>query len=98
MFRITDLTYGPSKPIISNDVKDVRDIILSITNSEVEADLAYQAVCGMTFGGNYGAPDFKIECIHDNEASEPVFTAGDLVYVIERDEDNIPVDVSGYQK
>ena len=96
MFRVTNLTCTPPYTAVTDSTEGVRDIIFDITGKVQTAGCAARASIVLLPGDTLANEQWQIECIHDDEAAEPVFTAGDLVYVIERDEDNIPVDVSGY--
>lgn len=66
MFIVTQFTAG--RPVIyrMNDVKDIRDLVLGITGSEVEADRAYRRVCDMGFGGIFLSNKYAVECARDN--------------------------------
>lgn len=71
MFIITDCTRPTPQDIVCNDVKDLRDIVMAITDSDVCADAAYNAVCNMTFGDSYIlSPYLAIDCVHDHEVQD----------------------------
>ena len=70
MFILTDCTRPTPQNIVCNDVKDLRDIVLGITDDDTIADAAYNAVCNMTFGDSYMVnPLFAIECVQDHEVA-----------------------------
>lgn len=66
MFIVTEFTAGRPISYRKNDVKDIRDLVLAITNSETKADRAYLRACDMGFGGFFLENKFAIECVHDN--------------------------------
>lgn len=71
MFILTDCTRPTPQDIVCNDVKDLRDIVLGITDDDAIADAAYNAVCNMTFGDSYMVnPLFAIDCVHDHEVQD----------------------------
>lgn len=71
MFIITDCTRPTPQDIVCNDVKDLRDIVLGITDDDAIADAVYNAVCNMTFGDSYIlSPYLAIDCIHDHEVQD----------------------------
>lgn len=96
MYRVTNLMCTPPSTVVTDSTEDVRDIIFDITGKAQTAGCAARASIVLLPGDTLANEQWRIECVHDGEADEPVFTAGDLVYIIERDEDSIPVDVSGY--
>lgn len=67
MFVIEYEQYGVEKKTVSTDVKDVRDIILGITNNSRTADEAYEWVCNASFGDGFANQKYKFEivCIYD---------------------------------
>lgn len=68
MFILTDCTRPTPQDIVCNDVKDLRDIVLGITDDDAIADAVYNAVCNMTFGDSYIlSPYLAIDCVHDHE-------------------------------
>ena len=70
MFILTDCTRPTPQDIVCNDVKDLRDIVLGITDDDTIADATYNAVCNMTFGDSYMVnPLFAMDCVRDNEVA-----------------------------
>ena len=70
MFILTDCTKSFPNDIVCNDVKDLRNIVLGITDDDTIADAAYNAVCHMTFGDSYMVnPLFAIDCVRDHEVA-----------------------------
>ena len=70
MFILTDCTRPTPQDIVCNDVKDLRDIVLGITDDDTIADATYNAVCNMTFGDSYMVnPLFAIDCVRDHEVA-----------------------------
>ena len=70
MFILTDCTKSFPNDIVCNDVKDLRNIVLGITDDDTIADAAYNAVCNMTFGDSYMVnPLFAIDCVRDHEVT-----------------------------
>ena len=66
MFLITDLTVNPPRTTRSNDMKDVHDIILGITDAEDIAGDALAIMSYMNIGCTYTfGPYFKIRCINN---------------------------------
>lgn len=71
MFIITDCTRPTPQDIVCNDVKDLRDIVLGITDDDAIADAVYNAVCNMTFGDSYIlSPYLAIDCVRDHEVQD----------------------------
>ena len=71
MFILTDCTRPTPQDIVCNDVKDLRDIVLGITDDDAIADAVYNAVCNMTFGDSYIlSPYLAIDCIRDYEVQD----------------------------
>ena len=71
MFILTDCTKSLPNDIVCNDVKDMRDIVLGITDDDAIADAVYNAVCHMTFGDSYIlSPYLAIDCVHDHEVQD----------------------------
>lgn len=71
MFILTDCTRPTPQDIVCNDVKDLRDIVLGITDDDAIADAVYNAVCNMTFGDSYIlSPYLAIDCVHDHEVQD----------------------------
>ena len=71
MFILTDCTKSFPNDIVCNDVKDLRNIVLGITDDDTIADAAYNAVCNMTFGDSYMVnPLFAIDCVRDHEVQD----------------------------
>ena len=71
MFILTDCTRPTPQDIVCNDVKDLRDIVLGITDDDTIADATYNAVCNMTFGDSYIlSPYLAIDCIRDHEVQD----------------------------
>lgn len=71
MFILTDCTKSFPNDIVCNDVKDLRDIVLGITDDDTIANAVYNAVCNMTFGDSYIlSPYLAIDCIHDHEVQD----------------------------
>lgn len=71
MFIITDCTRPTPQDIVCNDVKDLRDIVMAITNSDTCADTAYRAVGNMTFGDSYIlSPYLAIDCVPDHKVQD----------------------------
>ena len=71
MFILTDCTRPTPQDIVCNDVKDLRDIVLGITDDDAIADAAYRAVGNMTFGDSYIlSPYLAIDCVHDHEVQD----------------------------
>ena len=71
MFILTDCTKSFPNDIVCNDVKDLQDIVLGITNDDTIADAAYNAVYNMTFGDSYIlSPYLAIDCVHDHEVQD----------------------------
>lgn len=66
MFKVTDCTVKPYWITISNDVKDVADIVLGITGSEEIARRVFREVEIMHFGDSIiENPYCIIDCIPD---------------------------------
>lgn len=66
MFIIKDCTKNPSHTVVSNDVKDVRDIIIGITGDEAIGDYVLHHVGHMSFGDVLiGNPYYIIDCVPD---------------------------------
>ena len=66
MFRITDYTIRPPRITISNDVKDVADIVLGISGSEEIASKVLRYIGCMQFGDTIiENPYCIIDCIPD---------------------------------
>ncbi|MBQ8707866.1 MAG: hypothetical protein IJ523_07255 [Succinivibrionaceae bacterium] len=61
-------TVNNPTPIISNDVKDVQDIVLGLTNDDKVALDAYCAVCTMGFNNSFNQSDINITCVPDGGA------------------------------
>ena len=71
MFIITDCTRPIPQDIVCNDVKDLRDIVMAITDSDACADAAYRAIGEMTFGDSYIlSPYLASDCVHDHEVQD----------------------------
>ena len=71
MFILTDCTKSFPNDIVCNDVKDLRNIVLGITDDDTIADAAYNAVCNMTFGDSYMVnPLFAIDCVRATRSPE----------------------------
>ena len=68
MYITIDYTRPKPYSMISVDGKDVRDIILGITGSEMIADKYFKEVCDMHFGDRIIAnPYFEIDCVPDEK-------------------------------
>mgnify|MGYP003394241380 CR=1 FL=1 len=66
MFKITDYTIRPPRITISNDVKDVADIVLGISGSEEIASKVLRCIGCMQFGDTIiENPYCIIDCIPD---------------------------------
>lgn len=71
MFILTNCTKSFPNDIVCNDVKDLRDIVLGITDDDAIADAVYNAVCNMTFGDSYIlSPYLAIDCVRDHEVQD----------------------------
>lgn len=69
MFVVTDCTRPTPYKMNSNDVKDVRDIVLGISGSEEIANAALRHAGDMLFGDSLIlSPYFILECIQECEA------------------------------
>lgn len=53
-------------PVVSNDVKDVRDIVLGLTDDDQIALDAYCAVCAMGFEDSFHQSGISISCVPDD--------------------------------
>lgn len=49
----------------TNNVRDIYDIVLNITQSEKEARWAIEAASDMGFGGQYERARYKLECVKE---------------------------------
>ena len=66
MFKITDYTIRPPRITISNDVKDVADIVLGISGSEEIASKVLRYIGCMQFGDTIIENSYCIiDCIPD---------------------------------
>ena len=65
MFKITDYSNKRTGTVISNDIKDIGDIVLSITNSEEEKERAIRIMGTMHFDDIYSAKLFHITCVRE---------------------------------
>lgn len=66
MFLITDCTRDCVTRTVTNDIKDLRDIILNITGDEYIADRAMKDAGRMSFGDALIAnPYYIIDCVRD---------------------------------
>ena len=49
----------------TNNIRDIYDIILNITNDEKEAEWAMEAAADMGFGGQYIRFKYMLECVRE---------------------------------
>ena len=47
----------------TNNIRDIYDIVLNITNDETEAQWALETAGDMGFGGQYQRPRYLLECV-----------------------------------
>ena len=57
------------RPTTTNDIKDVGEIVLTITGKEFAADYARRAAGYMALGEWYERDGIRIECVSEAEAS-----------------------------
>jgi len=62
MFVISEHTPSGYKPTRTNNIRDVYDIVLNITNDEKQAARAVDIASDMGLGGQYVFNKFKVEC------------------------------------
>lgn len=67
MFTIEYEKYGHNQKIVSNDVKDIRDIIIGIANDNRTEDEAYKWACNANFGDSFvnQRHKFSIKCVYN---------------------------------
>lgn len=63
MFLVVDLTKMPSHTEKLNDTKDVRDVVIGITDSIEDGNSAYDVASNMRFGDKYCQPYFEVHCV-----------------------------------
>lgn len=68
MFIVRDRTRNHSYTMVSNDIKDVRDIVIGITGDETIGDHVLLHLGHMTFGQFLVWGQLVIKCIPDEEA------------------------------
>lgn len=68
MFIVRDCKRNPPYTIVSNDVKDVRDIVIGITGDETIGNHVLLHLRHMTFGQFLVWAQLVIKCIPDEEA------------------------------
>ena len=68
MFIVTYCTRNPPYTMVSNDVKDVRDIVIGITGDEMIGDHVLLHLGHMAFGQFLGWGQLVIRCVSDEEA------------------------------
>lgn len=49
----------------TNNIRDIYDIVLNITNNEKEALWALKTAADMGFGGQYERARYKLECVKE---------------------------------
>lgn len=49
----------------TNNIRDIYDIVLNITNNEKEALWAMETASDMGFGGQYERTKYKLECVRE---------------------------------
>ena len=49
----------------TNNIRDIYDIVLDITNDEKEAQWAVETASDMGFGGQYVRARYLLECVRD---------------------------------
>lgn len=62
MFRITDYTKATPVRMLTNNVSDIRDIVIGITGRESDGAKAEMVAGDMGFGGIYTDIWYRIEC------------------------------------
>lgn len=65
MFLVKDCTRTPPYTMVSNDIKDVRDIVIGITGDETIGDHVLLHLGHMTFGDTLGWGPYIIKCVPD---------------------------------
>ena len=68
MFVVRDWTRNPSYTMVSNDVKDVRDIVIGITGDETIGDHVLLHLGHMIFGQFLVWGPLVIRCVPDEDA------------------------------
>lgn len=68
MFIVKDCTRNPPYTMISNDIKDVRDIVIGITGDETIGNHVLLHLGHMTFGQFLVWGQLVIKCVPDEEA------------------------------
>ncbi len=65
MFIVSEYTPSGWKPTKTNNIRDIYDIVLNITNNEKEAEKATNVAEDMGFGGFHVGTFYMIECIRE---------------------------------
>lgn len=68
MFIVKDCTRNPPYTTVSNDIKDVRDIVIGITGDETIGDHVLLHLGHMSFGQFLVWGQLVIKCVPDEEA------------------------------
>ena len=67
MFLLTDCTVTPTKTYQLNDIHDIGDVIIDISNDEELAKKAMTHAGDMHFGDSYMVnPIFILDCVQDD--------------------------------
>ena len=67
MFLLTDCTVTPTKTVKLNDIRDIGDVIIGISNDEERAKKAMTHAGDMHFGDSYMVnPIFILDCVQDD--------------------------------
>ncbi len=84
MFVVRDWTRNPSYTMVSNDVKDVRDIVIGITGDETIGDHVLLHLGHMIFGQFLVWGPLVIRCVPDEDAQALYLKGGDRMEKILR--------------
>ena len=69
MFIVTDYTRATPYRMLSEDIKDVGDIVIGITGKEEDGIKAMKIASEMGFGGIHTDNWYRIECVEEKERS-----------------------------
>ncbi len=84
MFVVRAWTRNPSYTMVSNDVKDVRDIVIGITGDETIGDHVLLHLGHMIFGQFLVWGPLVIRCVPDEDAQALYLKGGDRMEKILR--------------
>ena len=56
-----------AKQTKTNNIRDIYDIVLNITNNEKEALWAMETAGDIGFGGQYERARYKLECVRESK-------------------------------